>query len=347
MGTEGIEHVIFPPRKRTPIERRTILLGSLIIVLVFSSFTLGLTSLLNHSAHSNHSVGNRARIGSSNASKTSVASSTTGQPTPFPPPTPPPIPPQSPLSPFPSFLPAQVALLQAKDRFFYHGNTKLPEIALTFDDGPNPLYTAQILAILERYHVKATFFCIGRQVQAYPALVKQEYGSGYLVENHSWSHAYLPNLSDASLLWQFTTTQNIIEHTIGIRPTYFRPPYGAFNAPVLTNANRFGLSTVLWNVDPRDWSRPGVNAIVARIIAQTMNGSIILMHDGGGDRSQTVAALPFVITWFLQRGYRFATLQQLVADYHLDDTSASSQKSNVPFSSQEWWRRKLQMIYNL
>jgi len=339
MGTEGIEDVMFPLRKRMPLDRRTILVGSLIIALIFSSFTLGLAILLSKSAHGNRSTANLARSGPTHEPKISVGP-TTG------PPTPPIVLPQSPLTPFPSLLPDQLALLQAKDRFFYHGNTGLPEIALTFDDGPNPPYTAQILAILERYHVKATFFCVGKQVQAYPGLVKQEYDSGYLVENHSWSHANLPFLSDASLLWQFSTTQNIIEHATGARPTYFRPPYGAFNAAVLTNANRFGLSTVLWNVDPRDWSRPGVNTIVARIIAQTVNGSIILMHDGGGDRSQTVAALPIVITWFLRHGYRFVTLEQLVADYHLDNNLQPSRKPHVPPGLQAWWRRKLQMIYN-
>ena len=345
MGTEGIEHVIFPPRKRVSIDRRMILLGSFIIVLVFSSFTLGLATLLSNPAHSN---GNRPAVNIARSSTAyrpqTSASPTKEQPTPQV--TPSPIPPQQPLTPFPSFLPAQLALLQAKDRFFYHGNTSLPEIALTFDDGPNPPYTAQVLATLERYHVKATFFCVGKQVQTYPNLVKQEYASGHLVENHSWSHAYLPYLSDASLLWQFTTTQNMIEHVTGVRPTYFRPPYGAFNAPVLTNANLFGLSTFLWNVDPRDWSRPGVNAIVARTIAQTMNGSIILMHDGGGDRSQTVAALPIVIEWFLHHSYRFVTLQQLVADYHLDNTPQPAQKSHIPPGLQEWWRRKLQTLYN-
>lgn len=341
MGTEGIEHVIFSLHKRVSIDRRMILLGSLIIILVFSSFTLGLAALLSNAAHnnSNRPTVNLARNGPTHEPTIPVSPATEQ-------PTPPLIPPQLPLSPFPSFLPAQLALLQAKDRFFYHGNTKLPEIALTFDDGPNPPYTAQVLTTLERYHVKATFFCVGRQVQAYPDLVKREYSSGHLVENHSWSHAYLSYLSDASLLWQFTTTQNIIEHVTGVRPTYFRPPYGAFNAPVLTNANRFGLSTFLWNVDPRDWSRPGVNAIVARIIAQTMNGSIILMHDGGGDRSQTVAALPIVIEWFLHHGYRFVTLQQLVADYHLNDKPQPAQKSNIPPGLQEWWRRKLQTLYN-
>lgn len=341
MGKEGIEHVTFPRRKGTPIHRTTILIGSLTIIIVFSFFALGLATLWSNSSPGHHRAVNLARTGPPQAPKT-VVSPAKGPPTPQATP----FPTQLPLKPFPSALPDQLSLLQAKDRFFYHGNTGLPELALTFDDGPNPPYTAQILAILERYHIKATFFCIGSQVQAHPDLVKQEFNAGHLVENHSWSHPYLPSLSDTSIFWQLSTTQNIIEHVTGVRPTYFRPPYGAFNAHVLMNANQLGLSTILWNVDPRDWSRPGVNAIVARIFAQTVNGSIILMHDGGGDRSQTVAALPIVIEWYLRHGYRFVTLQQLVADDHLDNKPTSPQKPHVPSGLQEWWRRKLQTVYN-
>jgi peptidoglycan-N-acetylglucosamine deacetylase len=238
--------------------------------------------------------------------------------------TPTPAPNPSPIEPFPSYLPQQVALLEARDRFLYHGNTALPEIALTFDDGPNPPYTTQILSILQRYNVKATFFCVGQQVQAYPWAVQQEHAAGHLIGNHTWGHPFMPQLSEPSVIWQLSTTQDIIEHTTGVRPTFFRPPYGAFNALTLKYVNYFALTTFLWNVDPSDWSMPGVNAIVQRVLYQAGNGSIILLHDGGGNRWQTVAALPLIITWFQQHGFRFVTLQQLIDDLHSNKASTRS-----------------------
>jgi peptidoglycan/xylan/chitin deacetylase (PgdA/CDA1 family) len=159
----------------------------------------------------------------------------------------------------------------------------------------------------------------------------QEFTQGNLVENHTWAHPYLPYLSGPSIIWQLTTTADVIQRVTGVRPIFFRPPYGAFNASVLTYANQLGLTTFLWDVDPRDWSIPGVNAIVARIHAQTQNGSIILMHDGGGNRWQTVAALPMIIEWYRQRGFHFVTLQQLVNG--LKQNVASSTSSQVVLST--------------
>ena len=206
--------------------------------------------------------------------------------------------------------------MQAKGRYFSHGNTQLPEIALTFDDGPNDLYTAQILDILRYYRIKATFFCLGRQVQKYPALVQRAYREGHLIANHTWGHPLLPNLAVPSIIWQITTAGDMIQRTTGIRPTLFRAPYGATNSTALRVINLFGLTLIQWNVDPRDWSRPGINTIYARVMTQTQNGSIILLHDGGGDRSQTVAALPMIIQRLQSYGFQFVTLQQLIHDTH-------------------------------
>ncbi len=244
-----------------------------------------------------------------------------------------------PITHFPLSLPQQLTTLEVNGRFFYHGNPNLPEVSFTFDDGPNPPYTSQILAILRRYSIRATFFDVGTQVQAYPDLVRQEYDSGHTVGNHTWGHANLPHLSAASVIWQMTTDQDIIEQTIGVRPVFFRPPYGAFNALTLQDINYFGFVGFMWSVDPRDWSRPGVNAIVATVLAQAGNGSIILMHDGGGDRSQTVAALPIIIESLQQRGFHFASLQQLIHDAH---QPTPTNATPTPSSQQERWRRRLQ-----
>jgi peptidoglycan/xylan/chitin deacetylase (PgdA/CDA1 family) len=236
---------------------------------------------------------------------------------PSPTPTPRPTATPAPISSFPVTFAQQLAVMQAKGRYFLHGNTRLPEIALTFDDGPNPTYTPQVLAILRQYKVKATFFCVGNLAQAYPYLVRQEYNEGHTIGNHTWGHPNMPSLSIASIIWQLTSAGDAIQQAIGIRPNLFRPPYGAVNNAVLTYANYFALTVIQWNVDPRDWSRPGVDVIYARVLAQTRAGSIILLHDGGGDRTQTIAALPMIIEWFQRQGVRFVTIPRLIHDAHL------------------------------
>ena len=194
----------------------------------------------------------------------------------------------------------------------YSGNQHLPEIALTFDDGPNPPYTAQILAILQQYNVRATFFVIGSEAAAHPNLVWQESQQGYLVENHTWSHPDLVTLSPTEIRAQLQSASNEIEADTNQTLTLMRPPGGSFNSEVQSIAASLGLSTILWNVDPRDWSRPGTGKIIQTVLDTTRNGSIILLHDGGGDRSETVAALPTIITSLEQRGFRFVSLARLI-----------------------------------
>lgn len=215
---------------------------------------------------------------------------------------------------FPVALAHKLPVPQARHPIISRGNPHLPDIALTFDDGPNPPYTAQILAILLQFRIQVTFFCVGRQVAAHPDLVRQEAAAGETIGNHTWSHPFLPALSAPQIFAQLTMTSHILQKTIGMRPRFFRPPFGALNAQVLTQVNRLGLTTVLWNDDPRDWSRPGTSVIISRVRSEADNGAIILLHDGGGDRSQTVAALPTIIKALHKRGFRFVTLRQLVAD---------------------------------
>jgi len=121
-------------------------------------------------------------------------------------------------------------------------------------------------------------------------------------------------LSSSDISTQINLTSDVIQKTIGVRPTFFRPPYGVFNSSVLTQANLLGLTTVIWNDEARDWLRPGIDVISSRILGLAGNGAIVLLHDGGGDRSQTVAALPTIITTLQSQGYKFVTLQQMVND---------------------------------
>ena len=220
----------------------------------------------------------------------------------------------APITPFPDQLWQQMAVLQEHNRLLYFGNPQVPEVALTFDDGPNPNYTPQILAVLQQYNVKATFFCLGQLVANFPDLVKEEYADGHVVGDHSWSHPNLGLLSSNDVATQLRQTADIIQQTIGVRPTFFRPPYGVFNTTVLTQANRMGLTTIIWNDEARDWMRPGIDVISSRILRLAGNGAIILLHDGGGNRSQTVQALPTIITTLRAQGYKLVTLQQMVND---------------------------------
>jgi peptidoglycan-N-acetylglucosamine deacetylase len=219
-----------------------------------------------------------------------------------------------PVSPFPLALEDQISTLQGHDRFFYGGNPAIPEVALTFDDGPNPPYTSQVLAILQHYGLHATFFCVGSQVAAYPDLARQEIADGHTIGNHTWSHPFLTSLSDAQIKSELTTTGDIIEEATGIRPIYFRPPYGAFNARVLTQANQLGLTTFIWSDDSLDWVGGSPTNITHLVLSTVTDGAIILMHDGGGNRSRTVAALPNVIDGLLARHFGIVTLDQLIID---------------------------------
>jgi peptidoglycan/xylan/chitin deacetylase (PgdA/CDA1 family) len=229
--------------------------------------------------------------------------SPTPSPTPPPPPSPTPTTPPWPTpSPAPGVLPYPL----------YSGNSRLPEIALTFDDGPNPPYTSQVLAILQQYHVPATFFLIGSEAASYPALVSQEAQQGFVVGDHTWTHPDLTKLPPDQVRSELQRTAQEIRSITGVAPIVFRPPGGNFNSQVQAIAASLGLSTILWNVDPKDWSRPGTSVIIQRVLDATHNGSIILMHDGGGDRSQTVAALPTIITTLEQRGYQFVTIPQMI-----------------------------------
>ena len=201
-----------------------------------------------------------------------------------------------------------------KNGVLSQANTRRHEIALTFDDGPYPYYTAQILAILQRYQVHATFFCIGKNVQNYPLLVQREYAAGNVVGNHTWDHADLTKLSWVGVQREITSASTAIQNTIGVVPTLFRPPYGAITIGVRTQILQLHLIPVMWSVDTEDWQRPGSGAVIGAALARASDGGIILMHDGGGNRLQTVIALPRIIEGLRLCGYELVTVPQLIND---------------------------------
>ena len=182
------------------------------------------------------------------------------------------------------------------------------QVALTFDDGPSP-YTASILDILAEYDVPATFFVLGAAVdgQRHGSLVERMHREGHSVQNHSYRHPFLTRLSDSDIRNEFRLGNDAVERRIGVRPTCYRPPYGATSARV--RANALGMTEIMWDVDTRDFMRPGAGVIVSRALSGADGRPRnVLMHDGGGPREQTVAALRPIIEGYLARGYEFIAL---------------------------------------
>ena len=200
---------------------------------------------------------------------------------------------------------------RAPERKLYrNGSRTRKTVALTFDDGPSA-YSRSVLAILHREHVHATFFLIGRQVRSRADTARQELADGNVLGNHSWNHANLAG-GGAGAAGQISKTQRAIAAATGFVPCLFRPPYGASSSSLVAVARSHGVATIDWDVDPRDWSRPGSGRIYSTIVHTARSGSIVLMHDGGGPRSQTVAALPHVIHTLRRRGYSFVTVPELL-----------------------------------
>lgn len=184
-------------------------------------------------------------------------------------------------------------------------------VALTFDDGPGP-DTPAVLAALKKAGVPATFFVLGGNVQANPDTLRQVVASGNEVGVHTWDHKDLTRLKPAEQKAQIERTAGEILAATGVASRLFRAPYGSVNPQVLKQAENAKLLSVLWDVDTVDWTRPSTEQIVQTAVSQARPGSIILMHDGGGDRAATVAAVPKIIKELRAKGYDFATVGDLV-----------------------------------
>jgi peptidoglycan/xylan/chitin deacetylase (PgdA/CDA1 family) len=181
-------------------------------------------------------------------------------------------------------------------------------VYLTFDDGPTPAHTPPILALLARYQARATFFVVGRNAAAYPELVRQEYAAGHGVGNHTWSHRRLTDLGGGRLEAEVDATSAVIGRATGAPVRCLRPPYATVDAASTDRARARGLRLVLWDVDSNDWRLPGAAAIAGRVLGRVRAGDVVLLHDGGGNRTQTVAALEQVLASLSARGFRFSAL---------------------------------------
>jgi peptidoglycan/xylan/chitin deacetylase (PgdA/CDA1 family) len=181
-------------------------------------------------------------------------------------------------------------------------------IYLTFDDGPTPAWTPRVLELLARHRAQATFFVLGRSAAAHPELVRQEHAAGHGVGNHTWSHRRLTGLGDGQLAAEVSPTSAAIQRATGVPVRCLRPPYATVDTASARRVGALGLRLVLWDIDTRDWLRPGAGAIAGRVLGRVRAGDVVLLHDGGGDRSQTVAALEQLLAALSARGFRFGAL---------------------------------------
>lgn len=199
--------------------------------------------------------------------------------------------------------------------YFIEGKNISKKVALTFDDGPSK-YTNQIINKLNYYNIKATFFMVGTAIQKYPKLVKSIYEQGHLVANHSWDHSNANKHLAIDKYWnnQVLATNNLLEKITGVAPQLFRPPFGSTTDKKVEKLIEKKMKTIIWSIDTQDWNDEinTANNIASLAIKHSHPESIILMHDGGGNRQGTVDALDTIIKHYRQLGYQFVTVDKII-----------------------------------
>lgn len=190
-------------------------------------------------------------------------------------------------------------------------------IALTFDDGPWPGYTAQVLEILRENNIKATFFVVGKYLKNNPELGKRIVVEGHVIGNHSWHHWY-HYFNQKAAAFEIDNTSDLIYQVTGVKTTLFRPPGGMLHNGLAAYARGKNYAVVMWSADSADYSRPSASVLTNRVLQQSKPGGIVLMHDGGGNRSHTVAALPLIISKLRNQGYSFVTVPELLEMQYKD-----------------------------
>lgn len=194
-----------------------------------------------------------------------------------------------------------------------HTNQKV--IALTFDDGPDPSETDEILKVLNQYHAKCTFFAIGKRIAAYPDVARRVVSEGHELANHTYNHVYFKKpINEGLIEKEIKLTEEEIIKVSGKPSTLFRPPGGMYDETLVDVSNSMGLKPILWSwhQDTRDWNRPGVNSIANKVIRNAHNGDIVLFHDHVYGQSQTREALKIILPELEKRGFRFVTVSDLI-----------------------------------
>jgi peptidoglycan/xylan/chitin deacetylase (PgdA/CDA1 family) len=202
-------------------------------------------------------------------------------------------------------------------RVIWDVNTKEKLVAITFDDGPHPVFTPQILDLLAKYDAKATFFVAGNKVIRFPELLKREVKEGHEIANHTYHHIY-GKISSAKLTSELEETDKIIQNFTGFKPSLYRPVGGFYNDAIINTAIKNGKEIVLWswNQDTRDWADPPVNQICSIVTKGVKPGNIILFHDWHGSEltkaCQTVPALKIILDYLYKNGYKCVTVSELL-----------------------------------
>ncbi|RKQ32543.1 polysaccharide deacetylase family protein [Oceanobacillus halophilus] len=186
-------------------------------------------------------------------------------------------------------------------------------IAITFDDGPNPIYTPQVLEIFANAGGKATFFMIGEKMEKYPEIVRMAKEKGHQIGNHTYTHADLSKLSVEELKEEIKRTEELIQELTGEMPHVLRPPFLLFNEETVAIAEENGYPMIgALNLDARDWEQPGVNHILEESRKHVKEGSILIFHDGYGDRSQTIEAISKLVPELTEKGFQLVTVSELL-----------------------------------
>jgi peptidoglycan-N-acetylglucosamine deacetylase len=186
-------------------------------------------------------------------------------------------------------------------------------VAITFDDGPNPLYTPQILEIFSEAKAKATFFMIGEQMKSHPDVVKQVTEGGHEIGNHTFSHPMLSQLSIDDCLAEIEQTEKLAVELDGRKPVVFRPPYFDYNQDTVSLLQQKGYPMIgAVNLEAQDWEQPGVEHILGKSRDVVENGSILIFHDGYGDRSQTIEAVRMLVSELISQDYQLVTVSELL-----------------------------------
>lgn len=221
---------------------------------------------------------------------------------------------------------------------YRHGDRNLPMVSITFDDGPSPDFTPQILDILKRYNVSAAFFMIGKNVEKYPEIAQRIYQDGHEIGNHTQNHRNIPTLNMVELNKEIIEATGIITDTVDHYPDYIRPPRGMYDSRFRRLTALLGQQVVLWTVSSRDWqSGTTSDAIVRNVMNHIKNGDIILFHDSGalvrnegGDRSATIKALPIIIEKLQKEGFQIVPLKVLLmSEESREETPKESSSVNL------------------
>jgi len=195
---------------------------------------------------------------------------------------------------------------------FHHGPDNEKLVALSFDDGPDVHYTTEILDILKQNNIKATFFIVGKQAKAHPEMVKRISAEGHVIGNHTWDHPDIKKIDMNKLIDEVQQTDDLINTIVGYKPQLFRPPYGFANENAINELGKLGYKIIDWSVDTKDWAGTPPDKMMDYVQKELRPGAIVLEHCSGGKLDNTVAALPRIISYLKDNGYRFVTVPELL-----------------------------------